>query len=980
MAAKSRGRSSASARRTSSSKVGPDDAVTRYARQAVDGEIVVGELVRYAAERHLRDLVDGPARGIHWSPDSSGRILRFMPAIFSITAGALAGQPFVPLPWHAFAAGSLFGWKRDSGRLRFRNAWLETGKGQAKALALDTPIPTPSGWTTMGQLRDGDHVLDDRGKPCRVVRAHPVVEGQQCYRVRFDDGAEIVANAGHLWRTEMRKSGSGDHGAATRGVPLRQRGGWRQGIRTTQQISESLTYPNGRYASANHSVPLATPLDLPAVDLPVDPYALGAWLGDGDSDCARLTVGDADAVEMRGVLAGRGITLTAQSKHPCRYRMGYGSRWGARVENLSSQLRGLGVYGNKHIPAAYLRASFDQRLAMLQGLMDTDGSIAEGGQCCFGVTNERLAAQTMELALSLGLKATMHAGPAKIDGRVCGTVYRVRFYAPEGTPVFRLGRKLERQKALHSRRRLSGERRIVACDPTPSVAVRCITVDSPSSMFLCGREMIPTHNSPLIAALGLYMMGWHGIRRSEVYSIGWDKRTANVLFADAVSMCRAQVPGREEGETLENLNKVIIRGVLGNAWKIEHPDSESFFQALANTDNVSGPRPSLVGADEIHEFKDDAPLRTWRAAVTKQPGDALIIMGTNTPASTQIVGTQYSEFYQHVARGEALDDQAFSFIARVDEADRETVFENEGCWQKALPALGVTFPLENIRGEVASSRENLATAMSTKRLYFGIPTGAISFWIAEQKWSAVQGEVDEDEMVGKRCALSLDLSDKNDLTALTACWDGEKDGKPHLWAKTWYWTTKDGLHERALGDNAPYELWVAQGRMTAIDAPIIDKEFVAVEVRRLVQRHNVEMLAFDPAGIADFIKACDDIQFPVWRRTKKDTSGTGLMLVSHAQGNRVVFDDDRLCMPLSIERFEDVILNGEITIDDSPVTYMCAANAAVVTDAQNNRAFDKRRSRGRIDGLVTNAMAVGAVRSSVVPGSSVYATRGALVL
>lgn len=485
--------------------------------------------------------------------------------------------------------------------------------------------------------------------------------------------------------------------------------------------------------------------------------------------------------------------------------------------------------------------------------------------------------------------------------------------------------------------------------------------------------------SPLIGALGLYMMGWHGVPRAEVYSIGWDKRTANVLFADAVSMCRAQIPGRDEGDTLDSLGMVMIRGVLGNAWKIEHPATEGSFQALANTDSVSGPRPVLVGADEIHEFKDDATLRTWRAAITKQPGDALLIMGTNTPASTQIVATNYSEFYQKVVKGEALDDEAFAYIARVDVKDRETVFDNEDCWVKALPALGITFPIENVRGEVASARVFLSTAMSTKRLYFGIPTGAVDFWIAEEAWVAVQGSVDEKELRGRPCWLSLDLSDKNDLTALSAAWE-RADG--HIEVKTWYWTRKPGLEQRALEDNAPYELWREQGFLTAVDAPVIDKTFVAAEIKRICSDHAVEFLAFDVAGIDDFIKACDEIGFAVWKWEGPDKpEGQGLKLVSHAQGTRVRFEEKQLTMPRSIERLEDRILETSITIDSSPVTYSCAANAMVTTDAMLNRAFDKRKSRGRIDGMVTIAMAVGAATQKDKGAEpSVYQSRGLLVL
>lgn len=467
--------------------------------------------------------------------------------------------------------------------------------------------------------------------------------------------------------------------------------------------------------------------------------------------------------------------------------------------------------------------------------------------------------------------------------------------------------------------------------------------------------------SPLMAGIGLYMMGWHGIARAEVFSIGQDRATANVLFKDAAAMCRAPIPpGDDETETLEARGDVILRGELDNAWKIEHPATASKFQSLANGEAISGPRPALVAADEIHEFKSSASIETWKRAIAKMPGDALMLLGTNTPATTQIVGTDYSEFYQKVAKGEVRDDEAFAFVARVDKADRETVFDDERCWVKALPALGVTFPIENIRGEVNTARVLLSTALSVKRLYFGIPVGSAEFWIAEEAWSSVQGTVQEASMKGRRCWLSLDLSQKNDLTALTATWIG--DGG-HLYQKTWYWTTKVGIADRSKRDNAPYDVWaqdLASG-LTAVDGAVIDKTYVAARVAELCAEHDVQFLAFDVAGMADFEKACEDIGFPAWRwKGEAEPQGTGLKLVSHAQGTRVVFEDRQLCMPRSVERLEDAILEGRITIDASPVTYMCAGNALLVSDGQKNRAFDKKRSRGRIDGLVTIAMGVGA--------------------
>lgn len=491
--------------------------------------------------------------------------------------------------------------------------------------------------------------------------------------------------------------------------------------------------------------------------------------------------------------------------------------------------------------------------------------------------------------------------------------------------------------------------------------------------------------SPFMAATGLYMTGFYGIPRAKAFAIGQDKNTANVLFKDAVAMCRAPIPPAEgeevdEADTLVERGIALIRGEGDNAWKLEFPESGALFQSLANGEAVSGPKPTLVAADEIHEFKTNTSIELWKNAIAKMPGDALMLLGTNTPASDQIVGTDYSEYYQKVARGEIEDDEAFAFIARVDKVDRETVFDRPEVWSKALPALGITFPEENVRGMVNTAKQLLSTALSVKRLYMGVPIGATEFWIAEEAWSAVQGVVDEQKLKGCRCWLSLDLSKKNDLTALSCCWVDEQDD---LWVKTWYWTTKDGINDRSRADQAPYDQWAEKGLIEAVPGAVIDYSFVAEQVKRLCAEHEVEFLAFDAAFMLDFEAACEEIGFPVWKFEGPDKAeGEGLMLVRHAQGKLVRFEDRQLTMPRSIVRLEDRILAKTITIDTSPVTYSCAANAHMDSDGQENRAFDKKRSRGRIDGMVTIAMAVGAADNELADelGPSVYQSRGALVL
>lgn len=466
--------------------------------------------------------------------------------------------------------------------------------------------------------------------------------------------------------------------------------------------------------------------------------------------------------------------------------------------------------------------------------------------------------------------------------------------------------------------------------------------------------------SPLMAAIGIYLMGFYGKRRAEVYMIGQDKDTARVMFRDAVSMLRAPIPDYS-GETLEDI-AFKIRGTGDLAYKVEHPDSESMMQPVANNDAVSGPKPILVAADEIHEMKSNKGIEIWKAAVAKKHGDSIMLLGTNTPSVDQNVGTEYSEVCQRVLKGEFNDDSLFAFIARVDKDD--SPLEDEGCWIKALPALGITYPVENVRTLVETAKHQISTQLSTLRLYFGVPVGSAGFWTSEEAWESAQGSVDADEMVGRRCHLSLDLSQKNDLTALTACWEGES-----LDVKTWYWTREYEIAKREATDYVNYRDLSEKGEITITPGRVIDYGFVAQQIADICGKHEVVQMAVDSAHLEHLLKAMVDMGFDHWIYENEDTDpGSGLKIVRHMQGRTVAFEGVRLCMPTSIVQLEDHMLNGTVRIDRNGVTDRCASNAVVRTDAQMNKWFDKDASkpRGRIDGMVTIAMAVGSATSTMM--------------
>jgi replicative DNA helicase len=458
-------------------------------------------------------------------------------------------------------------------------------EGAGKALALDTPIPTPKGWTTMGELTVGQEVFAADGTPTEVVFATPVMTGHPCYRITFSDGAQIVADADHQWLTETLKAREADAKYRKKPATIRLRGTDQKHKRlhfpavvTTRQIAETLRARDGH--ALNHSIRACAPLQYPAQELLIAPYTLGAWLGDGTSQGATITCADpgileqikADGYEIRHVeellyritnkgdrekrvqqaldliADGMGVVRAARyvgvtkevmwavvgTRHT-GYVRGYEPHAAAAAHPyrpLQTQLRELGVLQNKHIPATYLHASVEQRLALLAGLMDTDGTVSAEGKrggrgfgaatCEFSVCSERLARDVQELLLGLGVKVTFREGPAVLQGRRVGTRYRLSFQTE--LPVFRLKRKAERLARLRTRRAML--RYITAVEPVESVPVRCIQVAHPGHLYLAGHECIPTHNTHLLRFLAVSAAaGFHPFTLK-------DAKPARVLFID----------------------------------------------------------------------------------------------------------------------------------------------------------------------------------------------------------------------------------------------------------------------------------------------------------------------------------------------------------------------------------------------------------------------------------------------------------------
>jgi replicative DNA helicase len=415
-----------------------------------------------------------------------------------------------------------------------------------KALALDTPLPTPTGWTTMGTVEVGDWLIGADGRPTKVVAATEVLTDRPCYEVEFSDGSVIVADAQHQWLTQTRSS---RRAAAERRAP-----GAGAAVRTTQEIAATVHCPTAD-RRRNHSVTNTEPLTLPARDdLLVPPYTLGVWLGDGHSASARYTSTDPEIamyVEAEGLrVVPRDNLLYSirlvrpEPPAPQCSRCGGGSVSGFGLCNgchrthgtVGARLRTLGVLGAKHIPAAYLRASEAQRRALLAGLLDTDGTVLPTGSVQFTTTSQRLALGVRELVVSLGYRCGMFT--KTVPGRTARTPTAFTITFTTTDDVFRLHRKQVAHKERHSKTRAGTRTRyITAVRPVPPVPVRCVQVDNADHLYLAGESMIPTHNS----TIGLDFLRAASIKHqmtSVLFSLemGRSEITMRLLSAEAQIM------------------------------------------------------------------------------------------------------------------------------------------------------------------------------------------------------------------------------------------------------------------------------------------------------------------------------------------------------------------------------------------------------------------------------------------------------------
>lgn len=421
-----------------------------------------------------------------------------------------------------------------------------------------------------------------------------------------------------------------------------------------------------------------------------------------------------------------------------------------------------------------------------------------------------------------------------------------------------------------------------------------------------------------------HVAGPEAVQNSQVVSGAQSKEQAAIIFDYAVQMIMMD----------ERLQKRILikpsgKRMVGLAKNVR-------FRALANEGKTThGQSPLLIILDELGQV--EGPVDKFVSALISAQGaykNGLVIAISTQAASDMDLLSTWIDVQ------EAAPDPRV--VCHVYAAPENCELDDRKAWAAANPALGKFRSLEDLEKQVKMAIAMPANEPSVRNLNLNQRVDMVAPFVTKSIWKANGGEPGAIDR--RKVWAGLDLSSVADLTALVAVDD---TGGVHVTA----WLPKEGLVEKARKDRVPWDIWEKQGLLHTTPGRAIEYEHVAEFLRGFFDRCDVQALGFDRYNMK-FLKP--------WLTKANFTEAELEKFVDFGQGTQ--------SMTPALRELEVKLTNEQLRHGDNPILTMCARNVRVVGDG-GARKFDKRRSRGRIDAMVSLAMAVG-----VMPSEAVEAT------
>lgn len=852
-------------------------------------------------------------------------ILKLLIMPKGLKAGQTLYQCTTGYQWLFYTAIFCTVFRDNPKKRRYETGVLEICRKNFKALSLDTPIPTPDGWKTMGEISVGDYVFSRSGKPTEVIGESEIFN-KPMYEVEFEDGEIIKASCDHIW-TVCTKSSRKTVASKNKHIGLAKfyrAGGWHE--KTTEEMASDYfrKRKDGKGTNYKYRVPMNGAVEFSEKRLLIDPYLLGLWLGNGYSGGTGISVSNEDKDEIAG-----NINETSGFKvefHGCKNRAGY-LKVDKRENNLFDKgsfiynLKKYDLLKNKHIPLIYMQSSAEQRMALLQGLMDTDGSCSLKGQCSFIQKSEVLSKQVLELINSLGFKARLIKRKAFLNGENKGDVYFISFFAPKSNPVFRLKRKIARLKDTLSPRMEA--KSIVRITPIEKVPSKCIMVADREHLYLAGKHFTPTHNTFTIATIFILLFLTEP-KFSKFYSVAPDGALSREI-RDAISETIRSSPLVNEFGGHKRFK--VLRDYI-----MFLPKMTQYTPLSYSTSRMDGRLPNAFIADEVGALPSSYAIEAMRSGQLNILNKIGFVISTKYPTIDNPFEDEI-KYSKKVLDGVVEDETRFSLLY---EPDNIKNWESDDLILKQANPVALEIPeiFEDLVKKrayaisVESARENFVTK-HCNIIYQGIGTetyidlnDVLSCKVADIDWE------------GRVVYLALDLSESGDNTSVSMVSIDEDDS---ILAESFAFLPADRILEKTLKEKVNYRELVKTDKVFACGTKVID--YLAVEkfILSIEKKYKVKVQAIG----YDRYNAMS---------TAQKLEKAGYNVIEIRQHSSVLHPPTKL--------LKEKILKGQFKYTENKLLEINFQNARCVYDTNKNTYVNKKKSNGKVDMVVSLINAV----------------------
>ncbi|MDD2273973.1 MAG: phage terminase large subunit [Desulfuromonadaceae bacterium] len=501
---------------------------------------------------------------------------------------------------------------------------LQALRGIGKGQPLSCKVLAKEGWTTIGELKEGQEIYGANGKLQTVEQLHPVSE-LDCYEFEFSDGRKTRCDIDHLWKVYHQSK-------------------WQ--VLTTKQIldkgitySRSITNKNTTGIEAKFKIPLVEPIDFEEKVLPLDPYVLGYLIGDGSlTRGISFTIDNKDKEEVKQYFTNAGMSLGKERSDTRRPNV-----WQVGVLGINHTIKALGLNVTseyKRIPKEYFTASIKDRVALLQGLLDSDGYCNKSFE--FVSKSKGLSEDVADLARSLGAIA-----------RISKHQHGWRVYIQSNINLCRLERKASKFQA-------SGKHKLALVKVTSlgTMSRRCITVSNNDSLYITD-DYIVTHNTWITAAY----VCWRLLRNpnEKVLIISQSGTHAENIAVFIKRLIRGMEILQHLQARQDQRDTTVSFDVNGCMDTVQPS-----VKALGITSQLQGNRATLIISDDVEGQQNSATeqmrmkLKQATAeyeAILQTDGDSqILILGTPQSAESIYKGFREDGYYTRIFPARYPDD------------------------------------------------------------------------------------------------------------------------------------------------------------------------------------------------------------------------------------------------------------------------------------------------------------------------------------